>query len=278
MNDTPSSNGENSPNKDTRTTRSAAPFPSDPSCAPCVKLLQEILVTDPDARPRQLLSALAPKFVWRPTADGLEVKIPSTVAQPQRRWSRLHPPEEEVITPATPMPATLQATSAASSPPLQTKEPTNTEDNNNSQWMQIICRPCASKGPEAGARAFVMGPTPLSMVVCTNRLFGSSKESRRAEMEEILTHEFMHVYDVRQLQLDLRDCENLAYSEVRAACQAECYNSWAPQACTWSKAQSATRNLFPKLGGWCIRKVFDKAYKDTRPFGNNASDQEHSSR
>jgi Peptidase M76 family len=44
-------------------------------------------------------------------------------------------------------------------------------------------------------------------------------------MTEILSHELSHVYDVRKLLLDLRDCENLAYSEVRAARIAECRTS-----------------------------------------------------
>jgi Peptidase M76 family len=44
-------------------------------------------------------------------------------------------------------------------------------------------------------------------------------------MTEILSHELSHVYDVRKLLLDLRDCENLAYSEVRAARIAECRHS-----------------------------------------------------
>ena len=145
------------------------------------------------------------------------------------------------------------------------------------EWMQIVCKPCSNRGPEAGARAFVMGPTPLSMVVCTNRLQGRTTAARRAEMEEILTHEFMHVYDVRQYQLDLRACENLAYSEVRAARQAECVNSWTPQSCTRVKAQTATQNLFPTTGAWCMRQVWERAYKDTRPFGPTASSSSSSS-
>eukprot|EP00547_Thalassionema_nitzschioides_P010021 CAMPEP_0194224290 /NCGR_PEP_ID=MMETSP0156-20130528/37082_1 /TAXON_ID=33649 /ORGANISM="Thalassionema nitzschioides, Strain L26-B" /LENGTH=173 /DNA_ID=CAMNT_0038955763 /DNA_START=203 /DNA_END=721 /DNA_ORIENTATION=- len=88
--------------------------------------------------------------------------------------------------------------------------------------LKIECRPCADTGPERGARAFVMGPTPLSIVLCSNRLSLDSKD----EMEQVLVHELMHVYDVRVNKLDLRTCENLAYSEVRAAREAECQKSW----------------------------------------------------
>ena len=253
--------------------------PSKNECTPCVKMLRQIL-TSSDARPRKILNALSStRFVWRPTEDGLEVQIPTAVALPQRRWSRLHPPEQQQQQQQQQpqpsnfnslFPATLQATSAGSpsSPQLIDKDKKDSNDgNNNHEWMQIICKPCANRGPEAGARAFVMGPTPLSMVVCNNRLQGTTPEAKVAEMEEILTHEFMHVYDVRQMQLDLRDCETLAYSEVRAARQAECATSWTPQACTRVKAQTATQNLFPTMGASCIRTVWGKAYRDTRPFG-----------
>jgi hypothetical protein len=42
------------------------------------------------------------------------------------------------------------------------------------------------------------------------------------EMDEIITHELIHIYDVRQLQLNLIHCNDLAYSEIRAAREAEC--------------------------------------------------------
>jgi hypothetical protein len=90
-----------------------------------------------------------------------------------------------------------------------------------------------------------------------------------AEMEEIVTHELVHVYDVRKLQLDLRDCESLAYSEVRAARFAECSRTWYPYArtCARYKALSATANLYPIGASACVRRVFDAAMRDARPFG-----------
>lgn len=252
-------------------------------------MLREILTTDEGGRPRRILDALLTsqrrrQFVWRPTPDGLQVQIPAAGNLPQRRWSRLHPPEDVVDAEERHNTTTrnteddrglrrpaagvvLQATSAATEPSI-----TEAAAAGALEWMQISCKPCSNHGPEASARAFVMGPTPLSMVVCTNRLQNDDDGARRrAELEEILTHEFLHVYDVRQLQLDLRDCENLAYSEIRAARQAECAGSWAPQACARVKAQVATQNLFPTMGKRCIKQVWEKAYKDTRPFGGTSN-------
>lgn len=70
----------------------------------------------------------------------------------------------------------------------------NREKNN----MEISCTTCSDEGPEGAARAYVKGPNPLCIVLCANRL--SSKE----EVEEVLVHELMHVYDVRVREMDLR--------------------------------------------------------------------------
>jgi hypothetical protein len=140
--------------------------------------------------------------------------------------------------------------------------------------IELKCRKCASTGPEAGARAFLMGPQPLSVVVCHNRV-----QSDRAEVEEILTHELVHLYDVQTLKLDLQECENLAYSEVRAAKAAECRDSWHPHLqsyCVRQKAICATNNLFPVEGRSCIQRVFEHAFADNRPFQTKEGETEQS--
>lgn len=147
------------------------------------------------------------------------------------------------------------ATDATTNPPRSFLDPLT---------IELKCRKCASEGPEGGARAFLMGPQPLSVVVCHNRIHGT-----RDEVEEILTHELVHLHDVQTLQLDLQQCENLAYSEVRAAKAAECRDSWNNQLqayCVKQKAICATNNLFPREGRNCIQKVFHKAFADNRPF------------
>ena len=55
--------------------------------------------------------------------------------------------------------------------------------------ITIECQPCGSDTrAEAGARAYVRGPEPLSVVLCSNRL------SSQREVEEVLVHELVHVY------------------------------------------------------------------------------------
>ena len=170
----------------------------------------------------------------------------------------------------------------------------NTSNNNkkriqNPLTIELKCRKCETTGPEAGARAFLMGPEPLSIILCHNRI-----HSNIDEIQEILTHELIHLYDVQTLQLDLSDCETVAYSEVRAAREAECtdldailqsstsststsknfvqeltstleQHVYKPY-CVRSIALGATRNMFPSEGTRCLNKVWETAYHDHRPF------------
>jgi hypothetical protein len=134
--------------------------------------------------------------------------------------------------------------------------------------IELKCRKCASSSPEGGARAFLMGPQPLSVVLCHNRIT-SSKE----EVEEILTHELVHLFDVQTLQLDLQDCENLANSKVWAAKAEVCWDSWKQLQpyCVKQKSISATNNLYPTQGWSCIQRVFWMAFHDNWPFDDPES-------
>jgi hypothetical protein len=114
------------------------------------------------------------------------------------------------------------------------------------------------------ARAYVRGPTPLSIILCHNRLSTSN------EISEVLTHELIHIYDVFVRNMDLRQCHLLAYSEVRAARDAECegsLTSFTKGMCAKEKASVATKNMFPSDGRGCVCDVFDKAMSDLSPLG-----------
>ena len=114
------------------------------------------------------------------------------------------------------------------------------------------------------ARAYVRGPIPLSIVLCSNRL------STQSEISEVLVHELVHVYDVFVRGMDLRQCHSLAYSEVRSAREAECNSSltnFTKGLCAKEKASVATRNMFPDTGRACVCDVFEKAMSDVAPLG-----------
>ena len=55
---------------------------------------------------------------------------------------------------------------------------------------------------------------------------------------EALTHELIHGYDYKLKRCDFSTCNGLAYSEVRAAREAECKNAYP----------------FDFLNRWCIRR------------------------
>ncbi|CAM9375597.1 unnamed protein product, partial [Discosporangium mesarthrocarpum] len=79
-----------------------------------------------------------------------------------------------------------------------------------------LCQKCLPpKGPAGGGRAFLEHP-PTTAVLCANRLRSAG------ELEEALVHELVHAFDWCVARRDLLDCQGLAWSEVRAAREAEC--------------------------------------------------------
>jgi len=130
--------------------------------------------------------------------------------------------------------------------------------------LSIICKVCGTEGPEGSARAFVRGPSPLSIILCSNRL------PTQNDIAEVLTHELIHVYDVHTRKWDLTDCNTLAKSEVRAAREAECADAslnFTKRFCVRNKSGVATKNMFPgKKGRDCVGRVFEEAMQDFVPF------------
>ena len=136
--------------------------------------------------------------------------------------------------------------------------------------VSISCQQCSSTGPEGGARAYVRGPHPLSVVLCSNRLHNP------AEVQEVLVHELIHIYDMHSRGLDFHDCHQLAYSEVRAARDAECrgsLNRFTMSYCVKERAGHATNNMFPNQEGRnCVGRVLETALADRSPFQKGVPD------
>jgi len=140
--------------------------------------------------------------------------------------------------------------------------------------LSIICKVCGTEGPEGSARAYVQGPSPLSIVLCSNRL------PTQDDISEVLTHELIHVYDVHSRKWDLTDCNTLAKSEVRAAREAECADAslnFTKRYCVKNKARVATTNMFPgERGRNCVGKVFEEAMGDNVPFEKHYNKHDNS--
>jgi len=235
------------------------------------------------SRPRQLLNAMGGRAVRDETTGNFSVSLDK---KPQRRKESASSSTASTSTivlshPHPDVPDTAAARRLIASS-VETKEHPylcnpNTNKNikqqsigatrKSSKGMEISCAICSEDGPEGAARAFVKGPNPIAIVLCANRL--NTKE----EVEEVLVHELMHVYDVRVRQMDLRDCMQLAHSEVRAAREAECHSSarFLKSICVKDRATIATKNMFPVEGKECVRQVFEKAFKDNSPFASSSN-------
>lgn len=237
-----------------------------PSCRKCVSVLQQLVsglqseANDKnESSPVTLLRAIAggdPKELRiEKKRDGVVVYFPVETTQPSllRRWTEFNDDTASIDQAVRPI-----ATSVSDA--TLSKTPTNSD---NPLAIELKCRKCSDQGPEAGARAFLLGPTPLSVVICHNRIHPEADV-----YSEVLTHELIHIYDVQNLKLDLTRCENLAYSEIRAAKAAECRNTWSQlqSFCVKQKAICATNNLFPSQGRDCVQKVFSRAFEDNQPF------------
>jgi hypothetical protein len=123
---------------------------------------------------------------------------------------------------------------------------------------RIICRECSTQGPEGKSRAFLT--TDFEIVLCTNKLRSPN------EIFEALTHEATHAYDYANNRCDFSTCEGLAYTEIRAARDAECLNkmSWLKNYCIKSCATASAGNMF-RDADKCVQAMFDKALADVSP-------------
>ena len=213
-------------------------------CNACVRMLSALLQKD-KSRAQHLIKSIGSSGALIPTENGVQVLIPTTSLNESQSMPLLTQWINNVNV-ADPKP--LATSAATEAPSLDT--------------LTITCRPCGDSGPEGSARAFVFGPTPLQIVLCTNRLPLMNSDA----IESALIHELIHIYDIRNRQMDLQDCHQLAYSEVRAAREGECRAAWWPTSCVKERALTSTNIMFGEVGRACIRAVFDTAMDDTVPF------------
>lgn len=131
--------------------------------------------------------------------------------------------------------------------------------SSNNMQVRISCRPCDSSGVEGKARGMTMND-PLEIILCTNRM-------KKSDVKEVLRHEAVHCFDYHHNRCDFSTCEGLAYTEVRAAREAECNRYFPAQIfknwCVEYHAKKATSNIFPRTGSQCVDTVFKQANTDS---------------
>lgn len=120
-------------------------------------------------------------------------------------------------------------------------------------------------------------PETNQVVICQNNV-------GRHHVQGILTHEMIHMFDYCTNNLDFKNIEHLACTEIRAANLAHCsfLSAYAQvdadffnikkkhQECVKSKAYHsilAVRNISKEEAVSVIEKVFPKCYNDMEPIG-----------
>ena len=67
-------------------------------------------------------------------------------------------------------------------------------------------------------------------------------------IESALIHELVHIYDIWTRQMDLQDCHQLAYSEVRAVQEGESQAAWWPASCVKEQALTSPKLCLENYG------------------------------
>jgi hypothetical protein len=131
---------------------------------------------------------------------------------------------------------------------------------------RISCHDCSITVPEINGttRAVLRDSSPLEIIICCNQV----KESK---IEEVIVHELVHAYDYSKNRCEFSSCLGLAFSEVRAAREAECHAGFFPfefmrRKCIRDHAIRSTANLFPNSAAiLCVDTVLTEAIKDIEP-------------
>ena len=160
------------------------------------------------------------------------------------------------------------------------------------EMIRINCDLCKETGIEKKARGFLIGRTPMQIVICANRLkavcsSSSSTDNTNTkfskEIKEIVLHELVHANDFRNNTCDFSTCQGLAHSEIKAAREAECSSAGKRVSrylsrelgqelrykCIRSHAIRSTANIFGENAATnCVDDVFNVAVKDFSPIVN----------
>ena len=127
----------------------------------------------------------------------------------------------------------------------------------------IACAPCDA--PLTGG----YDDTHNQVIICSNTCKGDQK------VEEILSHELVHMYDYCTKKINFDQIEHLACSEIRAASLASCakynWNYRSFEHCVKAKAAHSVavmKKCRVDEAANHVEKVFSKCYEDLEPIGH----------
>ena len=133
----------------------------------------------------------------------------------------------------------------------------------------IACIPCDDQSSLLGGYDLEHN----QVVICQNKC------KNPKQVEEILSHELVHLYDFCTAKLDFSNVEHLACTEIRASSLISCsefnfFQHWSHAECVKSKASksvSVIKNLNSNDSRGAVSKVFEKCYADLEPLGSKCS-------
>ena len=130
----------------------------------------------------------------------------------------------------------------------------------------FVCEDCFGGGNVVGAYDRVQN----QIVICSNRC------TDRSQVQRILFHELIHMYDFCSAKVDFNDLSHLACTEVRAANLAHCsdlrdaVSFSSREECVKGRAKDsvlAMTSVNSTVAAEAVEKVFKRCYNDLEPVG-----------
>mmetsp|Transcript_1049 Transcript_1049/g.2210 ORF Transcript_1049/g.2210 Transcript_1049/m.2210 type:complete len:174 (-) Transcript_1049:24-545(-) len=131
--------------------------------------------------------------------------------------------------------------------------------------FNISCIDCSKRGIKA--RGF-LERDPMAVKLCADRI-------QLKDVKVLVDHEIVHAYDYSLGRCDFSTGKGLAYSEVRAAREAECsgwfLHDYFRVSCIKDQATRSTEKIFSSGAEGFVNEVFDSAMRDLEPYAPSSS-------
>jgi hypothetical protein len=128
--------------------------------------------------------------------------------------------------------------------------------------FKMSCIDCSKRGVKAKGFLEV---NPMAIKICADRI-------QLKDVQMLVDHELVHAFDYSLGRCDFSTCQGLAFSEVRAAREAECsgwfLHDFFRASCIKDHATRSTASIFPEPGvaASCVEEVYSSAMQDLEPY------------
>ena len=140
--------------------------------------------------------------------------------------------------------------------------------------LKMSCIDCSKRGIKAKGFLEV---DPMAIKICADRI-------QLKDVKMLVDHELVHAFDYSLQRCDFSTCPGLAYTEVRAAREAECsgwfLHDFFRARCIKEHATRSTQSIFPDSAAQgqgqgaaarCVEEVYESAMRDLEPYQSSSS-------